>query len=352
MHLRTFQISLELLHTFRISRSADDSRESVLVSITDGEHFGFGEAAPMARYDQTASAAKRALLAIEDLLPDRSTVLTPGSIGDIIAPVRERLGGQKAALAAVDIALYDMVGRESGRPLFEMLGLDPESTPVTSYTIGIDSPEVIDRKVEEAASFPVLKVKMGLDNDYEIMERIRSLTDKPVRIDANEGWTKEEALEKIRWLESRNVEFIEQPLPASKLEDTRWLAERISIPLWADEGRLEIRDIARRGGAFGGINIKLMKCGGITEALRLIRAARERGLEIMLGCTIESSIGITAAAQISPLVDYADLDGNILIGNDPADGVGTVEGKLLLPTGPGIGVTLRDGPAKEALLNP
>ena len=352
MHLRTVQISLELLHTFRISRSADNTRESLLASIADGDRFGLGEAAPMIRYDQTVSTAKQAIIMIEDLLPDLSTVLTPGSIADIIAPVRKRLGGQKAALAAVDIALYDMMGRESGKPLFEILSLDPSATPVTSYTIGIDSPEVIARKVEEAASFPVLKVKMGLDNDYEIMEQVRSLTDKPVRIDANEGWTKEEALEKITWLESQNVEFIEQPLPVSELEDTRWLAERVSIPLFADESLQDVRDIPGLEGAFGGINIKLMKCGGITEALRLIRAARERGLEIMLGCTIESSIGITAAAQISPLVDYADLDGNILIGNDPAEGVGTFEGKLLLPTDPGIGVTLRDGPAREALLNP
>ena len=352
MHLRTYQFSLKLLHTFRISRSADDSRESVLVSITDGDHFGLGEAAPSARYGQSAASVKQALHTIEDLLPGLSSNLSPGGISDIIAHVRERLGGQKAALAAVDIALYDMMGRETGSPLFEVLGLDPESTPVTSYTIGIDSPEIIARKVEEAASFPVLKVKMGLDNDYEIMERLRDLTDKPVRIDANEGWTKEEALEKIRWLESQNVQFIEQPLPASKLEDTRWLAERVSIPLFADENLRDVRDIPGLEGAFSGINIKLMKCGGITEALRLISAARERGLEIMLGCMIESSIGITAAAQISPLVDHADLDGNILIGNDPAAGVGTVEGKLILPTGPGIGVTLRDETAKETLLNP
>ncbi len=352
MHLRAVEIDLELLHTFRISRSADDSRRSVLVHIRDGDRWGLGEAAPMARYDQTASSARNALLSIPDLLPEGPATLTPDSIADIITPVRERLGGQKAALAAVDIALYDMMGRESGRPLFETLGLDPSATPVTSYTIGIDSPEVIARKVEEAAAFPVLKVKMGLDNDYEIMEQIRRLTDKPVRIDANEGWTKEEAMEKIGWLESQNVEFIEQPLPASKLEETRWLAERVSIPLFADESLQDAGDIPGIAGAFTGINIKLMKCGGITEALRLIGAARERGLAIMLGCTIESSVGITAAAQISPLVDYADLDGNILIGNDPAEGVETVKGKLVLPSAPGIGVTLLDGPVKDTLLNP
>jgi len=351
MNLRAVQTRLDLLHTFRISRSADDSRETVLVSIRDGDRLGLGEAAPMARYGQTASDAGEALAAIEVLLPDRSSALTLDGMPEILAPVRAALGGRKAALAAVDIALHDMMGRESGRPLHEMLGLDPASAPVTSYTIGIDSPDVIARKIEEAASFPVLKVKMGLDNDYEIMERIRGLTDKPVRIDANEGWTKEEALEKIRWLESKNVQFIEQPLPVSELEGTRWLAERVSLPLFADESLQDAGDIPGLEGAFAGINIKLMKCGGIAEALGLIRAARERGLSIMLGCTIESSIGITAAAQISPLADYADLDGNILIANDPAAGVGTVDGKLILPTGPGLGVTLRDGPLREALLD-
>ena len=351
MHLKTYHFELELLHTFRIARSADDTRESVLVSLAAGERIGLGEAAPMARNDQTAASAQEALLALRGLPLEPPPALTPESIAQAVIPLRKRLEEQKAALAAVDIALYDMMGRESGIPLHEALGLDAEATPITSYTIGIDSPEVIARKVEEAASFPVLKVKMGLDNDYEIMEQVRSLTDKPVRIDANEGWTKEEALEKIRWLESQNVQFIEQPLPVSSLEETRWLAERVSIPLFADESLQGIGDIEGLAGAFGGINIKLMKCGGITDALGLIRAARERGLEIMLGCTIESSIGITAAAQISPLVDYADLDGNILIGNDPAEGVSTVEGKLRLPQGPGLGVTLRDARVSEALLN-
>jgi len=351
MNLRAVQVRLDLLHTFRIARSADDSRESILVSVSDGDRLGLGEAAPMARYDQTASGARGALLAIEHLLPVRAPRLTLEGVAGILAPLREALGKEKAALAAVDIALHDMMGRESGRPLYEILGLDPSAAPVTSYTIGIDSPEAIARKVEEASSFPVLKVKMGLDNDYEIMEQIRGLTDKPVRIDANEGWTREEALEKIRWLEPQNVQFIEQPLPASKLEETRWLAERVSIPLFADESLRDIEDVAGLEGAFSGINIKLMKCGGITEALRLIRAARARGLQIMLGCTIESSIGITAAAQISPLVDYADLDGNILIGNDPAEGVGAVDGRLILPDGPGLGAALRDGPAKKALIS-
>jgi L-alanine-DL-glutamate epimerase-like enolase superfamily enzyme len=350
MKLRTVRIDLELLHTFRIARSADDSRTSVLVSIADEDRIGFGEAAPMARYGQTAAGAEQALRSIEGLLPAAAGPLSPGRIRDIIAPLRERLGREKAALAAVDTALYDLMGKQSGVPLFEILGLDPRATPVTSYTIGIDSPDLIERKVEEAKDFPVLKVKMGLDNDYEIMEHVRRLTDRPVRIDANEGWTREEALEKIRWLESRNVEFIEQPLPAARLDDTRWLAERISLPLFADESVQDVRDIALLRGAFSGINIKLMKCGGITEALDLIEAARDSDLEIMLGCTIESSIGITAAAQISPLVDYADLDGNILIGNDPATGVTASGGKLVLPAGPGLGVELHEDSIREMLI--
>jgi L-alanine-DL-glutamate epimerase-like enolase superfamily enzyme len=349
MKLRTVRIDLQLLHTFRIARSADDIRQSILLSLEDGGLIGFGEAAPMERYHQTAGSAEAALGSIADLLPSSAGPLSRERIRNIIEPIRERLGGEKAALAAIDIALYDLMGKQSGMPLYGILGLDPRDTPSTSYTIGIDSPDIIEKKVGEAREFPVLKVKMGLDNDYEIMEQVRRLTDRKVRIDANEGWTRDEAMEKIKWLETQNVEFIEQPLPVACLDDTRWLAERVQMPLFADESIEDVRDIPRLGGAFGGINIKLMKCGGITEALRLIEAARDCGLEIMLGCTIESSIGITAAAQISPLVDHADLDGNILIGNDPATGVVTDGGNLVLPAGPGIGVELREGSIREIL---
>jgi L-alanine-DL-glutamate epimerase-like enolase superfamily enzyme len=349
MKLLTARIGLELLHTFRIARSADDVRESVLIAVEDEGRIGFGEAAPMARYDQTAGSAEAALGSVAELIAGSAGPLNRERICDIIEPISERLGGEKAALAAIDIALYDLMGKQAGAPLHGILGLDPRATPSTSYTIGIDSPDVIEEKVWEAREFPVLKVKMGLDNDYEIMEQVRRLTDRKVRIDVNEGWSRDEALEKITWLETQNVELIEQPLPVACLDETRWLAERVRIPLFADESIEGVRDIQGLRGAFKGINIKLMKCGGITEALRIIEVARECGLEIMLGCTIESSIGITAAAQISPLVDYADLDGNILIGNDPAAGVTAAGGKLVLPGGPGIGVELRDGPVRERL---
>ncbi len=340
MILRIASISLELLHTFRIARSADDARESVLVSLRNGDLTGLGEAAPMSRYGQTADSAARALGAIAEALEGSAGGLDRDRIAELIAPIGKSIGHEKAALAAVDIALWDLLGKQTGQPIHQILGLDPSDTPLTSYTIGIDSPRVIRKKVKEAEEFPILKVKMGLENDYDIMEQIRGLTDRPVRIDANEGWTKEEALDKIHWLEEQNVEFIEQPLPKGQIDETRWLAERVSLPLFADESVETIDDIPSLSGAFSGINIKLMKCGGITAALGLIESAREHGLMVMLGCTIESSIGITAGAQISPLVDYADLDGNILIANDPAVGVVVEGGKLILPEGPGLGAEI------------
>jgi L-alanine-DL-glutamate epimerase-like enolase superfamily enzyme len=349
MRISLARISLELLHTFRISRSADDIRESVLLGLWDEDLMGMGEAAPMSRYGQTADTAASALERIAERLQGPAGKLDRDRIAEIITSIDESMGRQNAALAALDIALWDLMGKQRGLPIHEMLGLDAQGTPLTSYTIGIDSPRVIRKKVKEADRYPILKVKMGLENDYEIMEQIRGLTDKPVRVDANEGWTKEEALDKIRWLEEQNVEFIEQPLPADRLEDVRWLAERVSMPIFADESIETIDDIPNLEGAYNGINIKLMKCGGITEALRMIDAAREHSLEIMLGCTIESSIGITAAAQISPLVDHADLDGNILIGNDPAAGVTVEKGKLLLPEGPGLGVELLSDSIKRQL---
>ena len=347
MEFSIVRTRLELRHTFRIARSADEFRESVIIRLEDEGLEGLGEAAPSPRYGQSADSAERALAGLE------AGLLEPaGHIEDILERVAARLAGEKAALAAIDIALHDLLGKRLGAPLYTLLGLDPGKTPVTSYTIGIDTPEIIEKKIREAEDFPVLKIKMGLENDYEILETVRRLTDRPVRIDANEGWTRDEALDKMRWLESRNVEFVEQPLPAAQLADTRWLAERTSIPIIADESVLTARDIPKLAGAFHGINIKLMKCGGMREALRMIHTARAHGMKVMLGCMIESSVGITAAAHLSPLADYADLDGNILIRNDPASGVTTNSGKLVLPTGPGLGVTLRDDSLSRALGRP
>jgi L-alanine-DL-glutamate epimerase-like enolase superfamily enzyme len=335
---------LELKHTFRIARSADEFRESVIVRLEEGSLEGFGEAAPSPRYAQSADSAERALASLDGMILEPT-----GHIEDSIGRAAGVLGGETAALAAIDIALHDLLGKRFGAPLHALLGLDPRKAPVTSYTIGIDTPEIIAEKIAEAEGFAVLKIKMGLENDREIMDTVRALTSRPVRVDANEGWTRDEALDKMRWLETQNVELVEQPLPAADLDGIRWLAGRTSLPIFADESVHTASDIPRLAGAFHGINIKLMKCGGIREATRMIHAARSCGMSVMLGCMIESSIGITAAAQLSPLADYADLDGNLLIRNDPASGVKVLEGKLMLPEGPGLGVTLGDGPVASAL---
>lgn len=344
MRISLARARLELRHTFRIARSADEFRETVIVRLEDDGLEGFGEAAPSPRYGQSAESAERAIASLDGALLEPA-----GHIEDALERAAGPLSGEWAALAAVDVALHDLLGKKLGAPLHALLGLDPRKTPATSYTIGIDTPEIVAEKIREAEGFPVLKIKLGLENDREIMETVRAHTDRPVRIDANEGWTRDEALEKMRWLEGLNVEFIEQPLPAADLEAVRWLAGRTSLPIFADESVRTARDIPRLAGAFHGINIKLMKCGGIREAIRMIHAARACGMKVMLGCMIESSIGITAAAQLSPLADYADLDGNILIRNDPAAGATTLKGKLILPDSPGLGVALTEGPVANAL---
>ena len=255
----------------------------------------------------------------------------------VMAELFRRIEGQYAAKAAIDIALMDWICQKLSVPLYRYLGLDPADAPVTTFSIGIDTPEATRQKVREAALFPILKIKVGLATDEATIEAVRSVTSKPLRVDANEGWKdKEEAVRKINWLESQGVEFVEQPMPAPMIEETRWVRKRVHIPLIADEACLHPADIPRLADAFDGVNIKLMKCGGIGEAFRMIQIARSLGLKTMLGCMIESSIAVTAAAHLSPLVDYADLDGNLLIANDPYEGVKVVNGKLMLPNRPGL----------------
>jgi L-alanine-DL-glutamate epimerase-like enolase superfamily enzyme len=233
----------------------------------------------------------------------------------------------------------DWIGQKLGVPLYRHFGLDPGDAPVTTFSIGIDTPETTRQKVREAEAFPVLKIKVGLDTDEATIEAVRSVTKKPLRVDANEGWKdREEAVRKINWLESQGVEFVEQPMPAAMIDDIRWVRGRVHIPIIADEACMHPADIPKLATAYDGVNIKLMKCGGMLEAFRMIEIAKSLGLKTMLGCMIESSIGVTAAAHLSPLVDYADLDGNLLIANDPYSGVKVVNGKLILPDRPGLGL--------------
>ena len=257
-----------------------------------------------------------------------------------MAQVISQIEGQYAAKAAIDIALMDWNGQKLGVPLYRYFGLDPKDAPITTFSIGIDNPETTKAKVEEAAQFPVLKIKVGLDSDEATLAAVRAVTKKPLRVDANEGWTdKETAVRKINWLETQGVEFVEQPMPADRIEDTRWVRSRVHIPIIADESCLHAKDIPKVKDAFDGINVKLDKAGGILEAYRMIQIAKSFGMKTMLGCMVSSSCSVNAAAHLSPLVDYADLDGNLLIANDPYLGVTVKDGKLVLPNKPGLGLT-------------
>ena len=320
--------------------SSSEFRDTIHVDFRRDGIVGRGEGAPIVRYTESAESAKKAIDGIQDVL----TRSDPWHFTNLLELVFQRIPGEYAAKAAIDIALMDWVGQSLGIPLYRYFGLDPAAAPVTTFSIGIDTPEMTRQKVREAADYPVLKIKVGLDTDEKTMEAVRSETTKPLRVDANEGWkNKEEALEKIRWLESMGVEFIEQPLPAAMFEETRWLRAKVNMPIFADEAVLRASDIPKLADAYDGINVKLDKCGGLMEAHRMIRMAKALGMKTMLGCMISSSVSVTAAAHLSPLVDFADLDGNLLIANDPYTGVTVEKGKLILPSSPGLGLKPKAG---------
>lgn len=335
MHLSCEQVELELRHTWTISRNSSDVKPNIIVKLEKDGIVGYGEAAPNVRYNETPESTT----ALMDKAVPLFAEADPWNFVELGYAIRDLEQGQTAGKAALDTALLDWVTKAMGLPLYKYLGLNKSNTPLTSFSIGIDTPEVVKQKVIEAEPYPVLKIKVGLDNDEEIMRTVRSVTDKPLRVDANEGWkSKEEALRKIRWLVSEGVEFVEQPLPSSMLEETRWLRDRIDIPLIADESVKTAKDIPMLATAYDGINIKLMKAGGLQEMLRMIWLAKTLDMKVMVGCMIESSVAISAATGLSPLIDYADLDGNLLIVNDPFKGVTVRDGKMMLNEKPGIGV--------------
>lgn len=334
MNLRHRPLELKLRHTFRIARGASDVRQNVLVELEHDGHIGLGEAAPIKRYGEDQSSAGRAVETMAARLGDPRAFAS--------ASARAAVAGQSSAEAAVDIALHDLAGQRMGVPLYALFGLDPHVSPPTSFTIGLDTPEVVAQKVREASDYEILKVKMGSDDDREVLTAVRDTTDRVIRVDANEGWTFETARERLPWLHALGVEFVEQPLPADQLEQTRALRRHSPLPFYADESVHRAEDIPRLAGAFDGINIKLMKCGGLGEALRMIAVARAHGLAVMLGCMIESSIAITAAAHLLPLADAADLDGSALLERDPFAGAVIRGGRFTLPDAAGLGVTPRD----------
>jgi len=329
---------LLLRHTWTTTMSSSDFRDTLQVTYDRDGVVGHGEGAPIIRYKETAESARRAAESIRDFLASAN----PWQFEKVMAEVFQRIEGEYAAKAAIDIALMDWIGQRLGVPLYKYFGLDPADAPLTTFSIGIDTPEATRRKVREAEAFPILKVKVGLDTDEATIEAVRSVTRKPLRVDANEGWkSKEEAVCKINWLESQGVEFVEQPMPAAMIEETRWVRAHVHIPIIADEACLHPSSIPGLAGAYDGVNIKLDKCGGMQEAFRMIQVAKALGMKTMLGCMISSSVSVTAAAHLSPLVDYADLDGNLLIANDPYLGVRVEAGKLVLPDRSGLGLEAR-----------
>lgn len=335
MKARWKELKLLLKHPFTIARGTRTHYDSVILTLEHNGVTAYGEAVPAERYNDNSEKVDAALMSIDF---NSEPFNDPFRLEDIDTACRSNELMTPSSIAAINIAYWDLQGKLLNQPLYKLWGLDPAKSLVSTFTIGIDEVDVIKQKVKEADEYPILKVKQGMDNDREIIEAIREMTDKVIRVDANEGWTKEEALDKIEWLAEQNVEFVEQPLPADKLDDTAWLKERSPLPIIADENVVTKFDIPKIAYAFDGINIKLMKSGGPTEALKMIHIARSNGLKVMLGCMCESSIAIGAAAHLSPLADWADLDGNLLLSNDPFTGIGMKDGKLILPDAAGIGV--------------
>ena len=339
MILRFTPYTAELRHAFTIATASRTSTPGMLVEVEHDGVIGYGEAS-MPPYLGETQASAAAFLARVDVgrFPD------PFQLGEILPAIDALAPGNTAAKAAVDIALHDWIGKKLGAPWHRIWGLDPAKAPVTSFTIGIDTPEVVRQKTREAAPYKIIKVKLGRDpaTDRALIEAIREVTDRPITVDANQGWPdRTDALRMIEWLATRGVLFIEQPMPKENPDDTAWLRERSPLPLIADESVQRLPDVRRALGVFDGINIKLMKCTGLREAHQMITVARALGLKVMLGCMTETSCAISAAAQLSPLVDWADLDGALLIKNDVFLGTTVVDGKITLNDLPGIGVVKR-----------
>ncbi|MEO6912848.1 MAG: dipeptide epimerase [Candidatus Baltobacteraceae bacterium] len=326
LSLSLSSLELPLVHPFKITRSEESTTNSALFRLAWGELEGLGESSPIARYGESVAS----VVAYFEAHPPRGA--DPYLLDRLLADI------PLAARCGLDLALHDLIGKDLGKPLYALLGLDPHETPVTSFTIGIGEPELTLQKVAELGDHPIAKVKLGLGNEIETIELIRSKYTGTIRIDANEGWTAQSAVAILAELKRFDIEFCEQPIPAGHPEQLRYIRERSAIPIVTDEDSLIAADLPKLQGCVDGINIKLVKCGGIRGALEMVHTARAMGFKIMLGCMVESAILATAAAQLSPLVDWADIDGPFLTAEDPFSGLEYKRGKLVLPDGPGLGV--------------
>jgi L-alanine-DL-glutamate epimerase-like enolase superfamily enzyme len=329
VRLSTTSLALPLAHTFTIARGSATQAHSAIFRLGWGGLEGLGESAPSERYGESV-ASVRGYFETHPLDGDDPYALER-LLRDIPA----------AARCGLDLALHDLIGKDIDRPLWRMLGLDPRDTPITSFTIGIDETAVMLAKLEEIREHPILKIKLGTERDLEVVEAIRTRYGGTLRIDANEAWTPEQAVSALCELARYDIEFCEQPIRAGHPERLRWVRERVTIPLIADEDAKDARDLAALAGCVDGVNVKLVKCGGIRGALAMIHTARALGLRVMLGSMVESAILATAAAQLSPLADWADIDGPFLTAGDPFAGVTYERGKLVLPERSGLGVAER-----------
>lgn len=336
MKLSYMPYELQLRHAFNLAKYSRTTTPDVQVQIELDGIVGYGEASMPPYLGESVESVCKFLSQV-----DLSQFSDPFRLEEILDYVDGIAPNNRAAKASIDIALHDLLGKIMGQPWYKIWGLSPEKAPCTSFTIGIDKADVVRQKVLEAEPYKVLKVKMGLDNDKELVEIIRSMTDRPICVDANQGWSdKHKALEMIEWLYDKNCLFVEQPMPKEMLDETVWLREHSNLPIIADEAFQRLGDIKRFHGVYDGINIKLMKSTGLHEAYQMVTLARALDMKIMVGCMTETSCAVTAAAQISPLVDWADLDGNLLIANDRFDGIKIVNGQVTIPDRPGIGVKL------------
>ncbi len=333
--LELVPMQLKLRHTWTISRNSSNEKKNGLVKLTAGGITGYGESAANVRYSQSWESGEAAFAKVKAAVAG----LSPWEHLAWLERAEAEAGKDSDIVAAVDMALWDWKGKAVGQPVHRLLGIPSGRMPVTTFSIGIDTAEVMQQKVKEAAPYPRLKVKVGLPGDEANVKAIRAVTDKPIRVDANEGWkTVAEAVERINWLKTQGIEFVEQPLPAAMDADMKAIHAKSPLPLVADESVLHPADVPKLVGLFDGINVKLAKCGGITRAYEMAAIGRALGFKLMLGCMIESSVGIAAAIAVAPLYDWLDLDGNLLVANDPFKGLSIKDGVWALPDGPGLGV--------------
>ncbi len=326
--------NLQLKHVFTLANSSRSTTPVMLVKLEFEGITGYGEASMPPYLGESQESAGKFLAALK-----LQQFNDPFRMDEILEYVDKSAPGNTAAKASVDIALHDLVGKIMKQPWHKIWGFSAENTPVTSFTIGIDTPDVIRQKVKEAAEFKILKVKLGRDTDKEMIETIRSVSDVPLCVDVNQGWKdKKEALDMIFWLREKGIQYVEQPMPKEKPDDIGWLTQNSPLPIIADEALQRLSDVQSTVGIYSGINIKLMKCTGMREAHKMINLARANNMKVMIGCMTETSCAISAAAQLSPLATWADLDGNLLINNDRFEGVKIVNGKITLNDLPGIGI--------------